>query len=104
DVALAVDQDDAVWGCFYDQPKSVLRLLELGYVNTRADIAEEVTIGGKAWRPAVQDPSVFTVASPQAIFHREGLPSLKGVNINFETTVQVVGVNILCPTVTKFLL
>src|SRR6478736_6049124 len=101
---MLVDQDDRAWRSFHDQPKAVLRFLEFSDVNTRADITEKVAVGGKAWRSTVQDPPVFTVASLQPVFHREGLPGVKGVDIHFHTTVQVVGVNMVRPAVPKLLL
>src|SRR5260221_11506286 len=104
DVTLRIDQDDAVGRSFHDEPEPFLRLLALSEVNARTDVPEERAIGGKARRSNIQNPAIFTVASSQAVFHRERLPGVKGVNIDFKTAVEVFTVNALCPPIAKLLL
>src|SRR5260221_14366011 len=79
-------------------------LLALGDVNARTDVPEKGAIGGKARRSNIQNPAIFAVTSSQAVFHRERLPCVKGVNIYFKTAIEVFAVNALRPPIAKFLL
>src|SRR5207245_10450294 len=88
---------------FYAAPQAFLRLLAVEDVKARTDVPQKGAIGGKARRSNIQTPAIFTVTSSQAIFHREGSPCIKGVNIDFKTAVEVFAVNALCPSIAKFL-
>src|SRR5262245_4791474 len=48
-----------------------LRSFGLGDVNGSTDVADEIAIALKARHPMIQHPTIFTVISPQAVFHRE---------------------------------
>src|SRR5262245_35713549 len=81
-----------------------LRLFGLGDVNGNTDVADKIAIGLKARYPMIQQPTIFTVISPQAVFHRELSPHVEGIDVALETAVQILRVNSLCPTIAKFLL
>src|SRR5215510_9952752 len=78
-----------------------LRLFGLGDVNGNTDVADEIAIGLKARYPMIQQPTIFTVISPQAVFHRELSPQVEGIDVDLETAVQILRVNSLCPTISK---
>src|SRR5260221_9172048 len=104
DLTLRVDQDDAVGRSFHGQPEPFLRLIALGDVKARTDVPEERAIRGKARRSIIQNPAICAVTSAQAVFHRERLPGIKGVNIDFKTLIEIFAVNALCPAVSQLLL
>src|SRR5207249_3132529 len=104
DHAGCVDHDHRV-RCRIDyEPQFFFCELPLGDANAGADVTEERTIGGKAWYSIIKNPAIFTVISSQAILHRERLPNVKGVSVDFETVVQVVRMNTFSPTFAQFLL
>src|SRR5215813_9476757 len=78
-----------------------LRLFGLGDVNGNTDVADEIAIGLKARYPMIQQPTIFTVISPQAVFHRELSPHVEGIDVALETAVQILRVNSLCPTLVE---
>src|SRR5260221_8187171 len=104
DVTLLINQDIAIGRSFHGEPEPFLTLLALGDVKARTDVAEERAIGGKARRSIIQNPTIFTVPSSQAIFHREPLPCIKGVDVDFKAAVEIFAVDALCPPITKLLL
>src|SRR5437016_4541882 len=81
----------------------LFRPLGFGDVNGGTDVAGELAIGLKAWHSMIQDPTIFTVISPQAVFHRELLPRVEGINVVLETVVKVLAVDALSPPIAKFL-
>src|SRR5215510_6146516 len=81
-----------------------LRLFGLGDVNGNTDVADEIAIGLKARYPMIQQPTIFTVISPQAVFHRELSPQVEGIDVDLETAVKILRVNSLCPAIAELLL
>src|SRR5215468_5998458 len=81
-----------------------LRSFGLGDVNDRTDVADEIAIGLKARHPMIQHPTIFTVISPQAVFHRELSPHGEGIDVDLKTAVKILRVNPLCPAIAKLLL
>src|SRR4029450_37416 len=82
----------------------LFRPLGLRDVNGSTDVADERAIGRKARHSMIQDPTIFTVISSQTVLHRKLLSRVKGVNVDFQTAVEVSWVDALCPPVAKFLL
>src|SRR5215813_729378 len=76
----------------------------LGDVNGSTDVADEIAIGFKARHPMIQHPTIFTVISPQTVFHRELSPHVEGIDVDLKTAVKIVRVNPLCPAIAKLLL
>ena len=68
-------------------------MLTLGDVNARADVTEKYASRLKARHPMIQDPAIFTVPSPQAIFHRKLLPRVKGITVDFKTAFEIVAMS-----------
>src|SRR5215471_2226216 len=81
-----------------------LRSFGLGDVSGRANVADEIAIGLKARYPMIQHPTIFTVISPQAVFHCELAPHVEGIDVDLETAVKILRVNSLCPAIAKLLL
>src|SRR5215831_16747009 len=81
-----------------------LRLFGVGDVNRNTDVADEIAIGLKARYPMIQQPTIFTVISPQAVFHRELSPQVEGIDVDLETAVKILRVNSLCPAIAELLL
>src|SRR5436190_17575713 len=79
-------------------------MLTLGDVNARADVTEKYASRLKARHPMIQDPAIFTVPSPQAIFHRKLLPRVKGITVDFKTAFEIVAMDALCPSIAELLL
>src|SRR5215475_8812185 len=81
-----------------------LRLFGLGDVNGNTDVADEIAIGLKARHPMIQHPTIFTVISPQAVFHRELSPRVEKIDVDIKTAVKILRVNSLRPAIAELLL
>src|SRR5262249_14268238 len=81
-----------------------LRSFGLGDVSGSTDVADKIAIGLKARHPVIQHPTIFTVISPQAVFHRELSPQVEGIDVDLETAVKILRVNSLCPAIAELLL
>src|SRR5258708_33929601 len=58
DLTLRVDQDDAGRRSFHDQSEPVLRLLALGDIDARTDVAEELAICVTTRRSTIDNPTL----------------------------------------------
>src|SRR5262249_25409095 len=92
-----------------DQPatqfcKDCLRLLLVGYIDATTYIARESSVFKETRHPSIKHPSVFTIMTPQAVFHGKFLPRVESLCINLKVRPQVVGMHVLCPAFSKFLL
>src|SRR5262245_11621292 len=81
-----------------------LRSFGLGDVNGSTDVADKIAIGFKARHPMIQHPTIFTVMSPQAVFHRELSPHVEGISVDLKAAVKILRVNSLRPAIVKLLL
>ena len=76
----------------------------LGDVDGAADIAEELAVGGEAWRARIVHPTVFAVGAPQPVFHPERVAPVEMRHVGFQAARKVVGVHAVAPTVALLLL
>src|SRR5499433_4506904 len=76
----------------------------LGDVSGSTDVADKIAIGFKARHPMIQHPTIFTVISPQTVFHRELSPHGEGIDVDLKTAVKILRVNSLCPAIAELLL
>src|SRR5215510_3624415 len=81
-----------------------LRSFGLGDVSGSTDVADKIAIGLKARHPMIQYPTIFTVISPQAVFHRELSPHVEGIDVDLKTAVKILRVNSLRPAIAELLL
>src|SRR5499426_4529722 len=82
----------------------LFRSFGLGDVDGNTDVADEIAIGLKARHPMIQHPTIFTVISPQAVFHRELSPHVEGIDVDLKTPVKILRVNSLRPAIAELLL
>src|SRR5258705_115274 len=77
--------------------------LALGNVNCATDEPEKLAVGFRARHSMIQDPTIFTVESPQAVFHCKLLPRVKSVSVDFKTAIEIFAVHALRPPITQAL-
>src|SRR5262249_33821101 len=82
-------------------PQGFLHLLLIRDVDAGSDIPLKGSVGPKARRSRVEDPTVFAIESLQAIFHAECLPCLEGFLIRVQAELQIVRMDALAPPVTE---
>src|SRR5262245_45540509 len=73
-------------------------------VHTRTDEAHETIAAIETRGPLIKNPTVLSVVTAQAIFHREGTASHEGVEVRLHAAREVLRMNALCPAVAQLLL
>src|SRR4029434_9446195 len=85
-------------------PKCSFGSPAFGDVNRSPDIPEKRAVGFKAGYTVIQDPTIFTVKPPQAVFRGKIFSRVERVHISFNGLIKVVGMDALRPTVAELLL
>src|ERR1700688_2927750 len=77
--------------------------LEIGDVNIGADIACELStrVSGNS---TLYDPAIFSIRSPEAIFHPERLSGVECRQEDIEASLQIVWIYAFRPSTADFLL
>src|SRR5712692_1830653 len=107
DYAITSFTYDPLFGRLHDRGQEVGRLLDLftfGDVDARAGKADELSFFCKARNAVIQQPSIFSVRALQAVFDTEAPASLQRRRVSFQTTLQIVRVNVISPAVPLLLL
>jgi hypothetical protein len=72
-------------------------------VETAANISFKRSIRRVARHASLINPTVFACMMPQSVLHLEGPPSIEVGDVSLQTSVEVIGVHVLCPAITGFL-
>src|SRR5580658_2588420 len=73
----------------------------VGHVNTGTDVAGKRPVRIESWHPDVGNPSKFAVVPSEAILHLECLSAIKGLNVGFQTFLQILRIDPFRPAVAK---
>src|ERR1700680_4473264 len=89
----------------YVRTSSFLRRLFLIVdIEASADIAFKRSIRCVAWRTVVSNPAVLPSVMPQTVLHLEWLTSIEVFDVDLQAAIKILGMDILCPAVARFLL
>src|ERR1700751_472510 len=92
---LRVDQPAAHAG------KGLFGQLALGNIYARPDVAGKGTLRTEPRYTNIDNPSIRSVVAAEPILHPETFPAIEGTRIDIQAFLQIVGVNKVCPAVSK---
>src|SRR5882672_4786524 len=81
-----------------------LREFAIRHVETRTYVASKGAVGIESWYAYIEHPAIFSIMSPQAIFHYETLPPIEHLGVGIQACLKIFGVHSLCPAVSKLCL